>query len=246
MLPGGKERLEAAARLNGWLTLLSAAQHHGWKIQRPPALPQVVVPRRRIVSPDRAAGIEIFRGPVSGLVTGKIETVIDCSRHLPFVEALCLADSSMRDPAVTRSALMAAALESPRTGRAKAVRVVTHADPRAEKTFESAVRGLAIEASLDVEPQVMIGDIGACDIVDRSRGIAIECDSWRYHGTEPAWNDDVRRYTAFARHGYVVVRFTVDESDDDPDYVLGVLREMRDLYPPGCLPATRSAPITAP
>lgn len=246
VLPGGKERLEAAARLNGSLTLLSAAQHHGWKVQRAPTLPQVVVPRKRVISADRAEGIEIFRGPVSGLVTGKIETVIDCSRHLPFVEALCVADSSMRDPAVTRSALMAAALESPRTGRAKAVRVVTHADPGAENTFESAVRGLAIEAGLDVEAQVKIGDVGTCDIVDRSRGIAIECDSWRYHGTEPAWNADVRRYTAFARHGYVVVRFTVDESDDDPDYVLGVLREMRDLYPPGCLPATRSAPITAP
>jgi hypothetical protein len=239
VLPGGKERLEAAARAGGSLTLLSAAQHHGWMVQRPPTKPQVVVPRRRVLSAERSQGIELFRGEVSGIALGKIDTVIECARRLPFVDALAVADSALKDRELEREGLMAAALASPRTGRSRAVRVIEHADARAENTFESAVRGLAIEAGLEVEPQVKLGDVGHCDIVDRSRRIAIECDSWRFHGgNESAWESDVRRYTAFARLRYVVVRFTVTDSDDRPDYVRDVLRDLRELYPPGWLAAT--------
>jgi len=167
VLPGAKERLAAAARVAGSLTHLSAAQHWGWKVKTPPAAPQVVVPRGRKLSHERRKGIEIFRGPLDGLVTSKIRTVIDCARTLPFDEALAVADAALNDPDVSRDALMAEALASPRTGRARVVRVVQHADPGADNSFESVLRALCIDAGFEVETQVQIGDLGWCDIADR-------------------------------------------------------------------------------
>jgi hypothetical protein len=114
-----------------------------------------------------AKGIEIFRGPLDGLVTSKIRTVIDCARTLPFDEALAVADAALNDPDVSRDALMADALASPRTGRARVVRVVQHADPGVDNSFESVLRALCIDAGFEVETQMQIGDLGWCDIADR-------------------------------------------------------------------------------
>jgi len=231
VLPGGKERIAAAARVNGSLTHLSAAQHHGWRVKNTPEQVQVVVPRGRKVSPDRRVGVELFRGPTSGLVTDKVRTVIDCARKLPFDAALGVADSALKDPDVTREALMAAAMASPRTGRGRVIRVIEYADSGAANTFESSLRALAIEAGLQVETQVLIGNIGQCDVADRGRRIAIEGDSYRYHSKPSAFRKDVRRYTTFARLGWIVVRFTVEDVLDDPDYVLAVLRDVCALRP---------------
>ena len=142
VLPGGKERTAAAARIHGSLTHLSAAQHWGWKVKNPPAAVQVVVPRGRRLDPDRRAGIEIFWGPSNGIATDKIRTVSDCLRLLPFDEALGVADSALRDPDVTLERLRAAAAASPRTGRSRVERVVAHADAGAANTFESSLRAL--------------------------------------------------------------------------------------------------------
>jgi len=153
VLPGGKERIEAAARVAGSLSHVSAAQHHGWKVKHEPPKIQVVVPRGRRLSAQRREGLEVFHGPVDGLATDKVRTVIDCLRLLPFDEALGIADSALRDPAVTMDALLKAAHASPRTGRSKVLLVLSHADSGADNTFESSLRALCIEAGfLCVDP----------------------------------------------------------------------------------------------
>jgi len=232
VLPGAKDRVNAAARVGGSLTLLSAAMHHGWRVKTPPARPQVVVPAGRKVSVERAEGVELFRGPVDGVATGKLRTVIDCLRRLPFDEALAVADSALADPDVTLELLQAAAEASSRTGRRRVLRVLRYADQRAANTFESALRALCIEAGLDVEPQVQIGDIGRCDVGDRSRRIAIEGDSFRYHSSPIDYERDVHRYTAFGRLGWLVLRFTLDDALERPDYVRAVLRDVLVHRPP--------------
>jgi len=105
---------------------------------------------------------------------------------------------------------------SPRTGRGHVLLVLRYADQRAANTFESAQRALCIEAGLDVEPQVQIGDIGQCDVGDRSRRIAIEGDSFRYHSSPSAYERDVHRYTAVGRMGWLVLRFTLDAVFERP------------------------------
>jgi len=231
VLPGGKERIAAAARLHGSLTHLSAAQHWGWKVKVPPTCVQVVVPRGRRLDAQRCAGVEVFLGATNGIATDKIRTVIDCLRALPFDEALGLADSALRDPEVTRDKLAAAATASPRTGRSRVQRVLRYADPGAANTFESSLRALCIEVGLDVGAQVKIGDVGVCDIADRSRMLVIEGDSYRYHSRPAAFRKDVRRYTSFGRLGWLVLRFTVEDVLETPEYVLGVLRDVMRVRP---------------
>lgn len=210
---------------------LSAAQHWGWRIKTPPDVVQVVVPRGRKISDERAEGLAIFRGPVDGIVTNKLRTVVDCCRVLPFDEALAVADSALQDPEVTLPGLRREAEASSRNGRSRALRVLSYADPGAANSFESVLRALCIEAGLDVEAQVAIGDIGICDMADRSRMIAIEGESFRYHGSEQMFEKDVRRYTAFGRLGWLVLRFTVDDVIDRPAYVLEVLRDVLAIRP---------------
>ena len=231
VLPGGKERIEVAARVHGSLALLSAAQHWGWQVKNPPPLVQVVVPRGRRLPADRLEGIHIVRGPLDGIATNKIRTVIDCLRVLPFDEALGVADSALKDPDVTREKLVEAASASPRTGRSRVLRVLGYADRNAANTFESALRALCIEVGLEVEAQVKIGDVGICDIADRTRRIAIEGDSYRYHSTPSAFRKDVRRYTKFARLGWLVLRFTVEDVLETPDYVREVLHDVIRIRP---------------
>jgi len=231
VLPGGEERLEAAARVGGALSHLSAAQHWGFRIKTPPACVQVVVPRGRKVRADRADGVELFAGPVDGFVTDPIRTVIDCCRALPFDEALAIADSSLRSPEVSMDKLLEAAAQSSRKGRSRVLRVLAHADAGAHNSFESVLRALCIQAGLDVKAQVEIGDIGRCDMADRSRMIVVEGESYRYHGSESAFERDVRRYTAFGRLGWLVLRFTVDDVIDRPSYVLDVLRDVLVIRP---------------
>jgi len=218
----------AAARLDGVVSHLSAARHWDWKLKLPPDRPCVTVPRRRC-GLDAEGGelhwadldlTQVVRG-----VTEPLQTVVDCARAYPFDVALSVADSAVRggiDPAD----ILAAALESPRTGRRRAVRVARAADGRAANPFESVLRALALDAGLSVEPQQWIGCIGRADLVDHGRKVAIEADSFEFHSERADLRRDVRRYTGFVRLGYRLVRFTWEDVMFDQDYVLAVLRDL--------------------
>ena len=56
-------------------------------------------------------------------VTSRTRTVIDCARTYDFDVALCVADSALREGIIDADDLLIAAARSPRTGRAKALRV---------------------------------------------------------------------------------------------------------------------------
>ena len=82
-----------------------------------------------------------------------------------------------------------------------------------------------------MKAQVKIGTVGVCDLADRSRMIAIEGDSYRYHSSPAAFRKDVRRYTKLGRLGWLVLRFTLEDVLETPDYVLDVLRDVMRLRP---------------
>ena len=136
----------AARRLNGVLSLTSAALHHGWPVLVPPAKPHVTVPRHRKVAATRRAGVDLHYADVAsdGIATTPEQTVIDCARFLPLPDALAVADSALR-AGVGRHSLLIAAGKSPRTHRDKVFAVVEAADKRAENPFESAIRGVSLE-----------------------------------------------------------------------------------------------------
>lgn len=223
-LPGADEVHVRAAELNGTVSHLSAAQHWGWKIKTVPPHPCVTVPRGARGDADRETvelhWADLHPADVRDGVTTPVRTVIDCARAYPFGDALCVADSALRSGLVRQPDLIAAARRSPRTGRARAIRVAAAASELADNPFESALRAIALEVrGLQPRPQGWIGHVGRVDIVDDRLLIAIEAESWEHHGTRDAFRRDVRRYAEFASHGWVVARFLWEDVMHDPDRV---------------------------
>jgi very-short-patch-repair endonuclease len=222
-----RRRAQAAA---GTVSHLSAAMAHGWKVKHPPDKPTITLPRSRSLPPDD--GLAVFwqdlgpRQAVRGL-TRPVETVVGCARTYDFDVALCVADSALRAGAVTRARLLHAAETSPRTGRARAVRVVRAADGGSANPFESCARAIALDVpDLRVRAQVRIAGVGRVDLADLDLGIVVECESFEFHSDAASLRRDVRRYTACARRGLVVVRFTWDEVMFDPAYCRRALEDV--------------------
>lgn len=225
-----RARAEAAA---GVVSHLSAAIAHGWKVKHPPDRPTVTVPRNRPRPDDDS--IHVFwrdLGPLQAYrgLTRPAETVLGCARAYDFDVALCVADSALRERAVTRAELLKAAEASPRTGRTRAIDVVRAADGRAANPFESCARAICRDVhGLAVRPQVVVRGVGRVDLADLALGIVIECESFEFHSDAASLACDVRRYTSCARRGLVVVRFTWADVMFDPGYCRRALQDVVDI-----------------
>ena len=230
-LPDADDALVAARALGGTVSLLSAALHWGWKVRLPPKRPAVTLARHRSL-PDRGVDADVrwaslAPGDVVDGVTSKLRTVVDCARWLPFPDGLSVADSALRAGDLTKSQLVAAAEASPRTGRPAALRVARAADGRAANPFESSLRAIALGVpGLRVEPQVPIGTVGHADLADERLRIAIEAESWEFHATREAFRYDVRRYTAFSRLDWLVVRFLWEDVMHRPELLHTILADV--------------------
>lgn len=217
----------AAARVNGYRSHLSAAQFWNWEVKVHPRQPQVTVPRGRKVATARYVGVSLYKRmlrpeDVDGQATSKLRTVVDCARDLPFDEALAVADSALRSGDLT-TAELAAGAASTRGPRAERVRrVAAYADGRAANPFESVLRAIAIDAGLDVVPQTQVEAGGAVmhpDLVDSSRRMILEADSWQHHASQEDHDRDCQRYNAFVAAGWAVLRFTWHHVMGNPAYV---------------------------
>lgn len=231
-LPGLPDDKAAALALGGVVSGLSAARVWGWSLKHEPTTIEVTVPRN--ASRKSRAGVVVRRrdlpaaqlGP--GRITSRAQTVVDCARTLPFDEALCVADSALRDglaSGLSRKDLIEVAELSPRTGRRRALEVIDAADPRTANAFESVARAIVLPiAGLSVEPQ---GDLGFSeggapqygDLVDADLRLLIECESWAYHSGEEPFRRDIRRYTDLVARGWTVLRFVWEDVMQRPDYV---------------------------
>lgn len=229
-LPTAESARTAAAELSGVVCLRSAAAHHGWELKTSPEVPEVAVnPRRHIAAGRREAvrvvWMNVAADDVEAGVTTPLKTVLDCARHLPFDEALAIADSALRSGRVTPAELEATTVRG--AGAAAVRRVVAYADGRAANPFESVLRARCIEAGLEVVPQRAIdlttGTVHP-DLVDVDRRLVLEADSWSFHATRSAHKRDCARYNLLVLHGWRVLRFTWEQVMHDPSYVRWVLR----------------------
>ena len=162
-------------------------------------------------------------------VTSPVRTVLDCSRDLPFPEALAVADSALRHDDVTRDALLHGAQVLRGPGAARARRVASYADGRAANPFESVLRGIVTEEGLDVVPQHAVeiaGQVIHPDLAEPLRGIAIEADSWGSHAGRRQHDRDRARYNALVVSGWLVLRFTWEQVMLSPSYVRWVVRQL--------------------
>ncbi len=61
------------------------------------------------------------------------------------------------------------------------------------------------------------------DLVDDDLGVAIEADSFEWHGGRAALSKDARRYNLLVVGGWLVLRFSWEDVMFHPDYVREVL-----------------------
>jgi very-short-patch-repair endonuclease len=229
-LPSVGEAVTRAHAVGGFLCLTSAALHHGWAVKHVPELPHVSVPRGRKLSAERRSGVQLHRhdlGPddIDSIATSKEVTLLQCLRSLPFDEALCIADSCLRAGEV--SLLRRVGRLARGAGAARVRRVVSLARVEAANPFESCLRAIAIDVpGLHVEPQVTITSVRPWvrpDLVDRDLGVALEADSFEWHGGRGALRRDARRYNLLVVDGWIVLRFAWEDVMFDADYVRSVL-----------------------
>jgi very-short-patch-repair endonuclease len=237
-LPTAAEGRRAAHRLDGVMTGLTAAAHHGWEMKTQPDRPVITVPRGRKVPPARREGVDLRWRTIPDeehlhgvLLPGP--TVIDCARTRPFDEALAIAESALRHSDVTSAQLRRLANQVRTTGRAQAIRVAEVATGRTANPFESVLYAISLDVpGLDLQPQVVIaerGFVGRPDLVDVARRVVAEAESFEFHGDRRALRRDCRRYTALVLLGWRVVRFTWEDVMFRPGYVRECLELLADL-----------------
>lgn len=221
----------AAAAVSGVLCHRSAALAWGWAVRTVPERPDVALPRNRRVAPSRVAGLRVHRVDLhpDDVVDGRTSrdrTLLDCLRHLPFPEALAVADSALR-AGTTPSRLAALARDARGPGSAVVRQVATLADGRAANPFESSLRAVCLDVpGLVVTPQVDVHAphwLGRPDLVDERLELALEADSFAWHGGREALHRDANRYNAFVAAGWAVLRFSWEEVLLHPDRVRSTL-----------------------
>jgi hypothetical protein len=219
VLPAVADSHLAAERLAGVLSFRSAALHHGWSVRTAPGKPEITVPRGRKVPVERRSDVSVSwrtlpaDGIQEGWVTTPLQTVLDCARVLPLEEALAVADSALRERAVSRAEVAAGLARLPDRGAAAARRVLTAASPLAANPFESSLRAIALGVRGAVWlPQHPV-DIGHewllhPDLAEPTLGIALEAEGFEFHGKRQALTADCWRYNELTLRGWLLLRFS--------------------------------------
>lgn len=232
----------AAAAVSGVLCHRSAALAWGWAVRTVPDRPDVALPRSRRVAPGRVAGLRVHRVDLhpDDVVDGRTSrdrTLVDCLRHLPFAEALAIADSALRAGS-TSSHLLALGRDARGPGSAVVRDVAAIADGRAANPFESSLRAICLDVpGLDVVPQVDVRAphwLGRPDLVDERLELALEADSFAWHGDRAALHRDANRYNAFVAAGWAVLRFSWEEVLLHPERVRSTLEAVVARRSPRC------------
>ncbi len=221
--------LRAVARTGGTASHLSAAQEFGWKLKHDPLRPCVTL-RRTSRKPRGSYELhwaDLSERELRRNVTSRTRTVIDCARVYDFDVALCVADSALREGIIDRDDLLIAAARSPRTGRAKALRVASEASHLRANPFETCLYVIASSVpGLDVVPQGHVPGVGFVDLLERRLGMVMEAESLEHHWTKAGLQRDVDRYTKAARLGLVVLRFTWADVMFRPDEVRAAIEDV--------------------
>jgi hypothetical protein len=224
--------VQVAATYGGILSMRSAAERHGWGQRKVPDLPDVTFPRTHRVDPAARQHLvphwsDLTEVDVEAGTTTMRRTLVDCMRNLPLEDAVPIVDSAVRAGDVTVRELRAIAVAMRGRGRARAMAVAAMASSLAANPYESTLRAIASTVpGLTVVAQgpIRVGRrVLHPDLVDHALGIAIEAESFAWHGDTSALTRDCARYNAFVALGLLVVRFSWWQVTFRPAYVVEVL-----------------------
>lgn len=217
-LPSVDAAVSVAASVGGVLCLTSAALHHGWPVVWAPDMPHLLFGKHRRLDPGirNLAHVhwrDLAPGDVEGIATSRPLTLVQCFRYLPEAEALAVADSAARSGDHSALAECAAVMSGPRAPRIR--HFASRARGEADSPFESVLRCLVDRVSgCRFEPQITISSVRPAvrpDLVDQRLRIALEADSFEWHGSRSALRDDARRYNALIADGWLVLRFSWED-----------------------------------
>jgi hypothetical protein len=191
------------------------------------AVPGLVVTQREAVPHVMRGvlGLEPLRVPTA------VETVLQCAATLSLAEGVVIADSALRQKAVTRRQLIRGAEGwYRRPGIRKIRNVLRLADGRSESVLESLMRVLLVTAGLPTpELQYVIRDgrafLARVDLCWPLLRLVVETDGRTWHDPEDRRLADRRRDNALERLSWRVLRFTWAEVVHQPDYVLAHVRD---------------------
>lgn len=90
------------------------------------------------------------------------------------------------------------------------------------------LRALLITEEIDgFEPQVLVSN-GAfrarVDLGHRQKQVALEADSFTFHGSRRDFTADCRRYDELVAAGWLVLRITYEQIVGDPEWVTSTIR----------------------
>jgi very-short-patch-repair endonuclease len=231
-LPSLPDPLKTAAGYRGVLSHASAAEYWLMESINRPAAVHLTLPRQAHRAPRPSIRLH-YAETDDERVTSPLRTVLDCSRTMPFREALAIADSALRRELISPEQLIAGAEVLRGPGSRMARRVAGLADLQAANPFESALRATAIDSGVTgFTPQLFIPGLGyRVDLGDPLREIALEADSFTFHGTQSALERDCRRYDELVRHGWLVLRFAWQQVMFEEPWVASVIVDCCRLRP---------------
>lgn len=235
-LPAAPSALTAARSQGGVVSHLSAAEHWGFGVITPPALPHVTLRPGRV---RRQAGLPCVLHwadvPALDDVTTPLRTVLDCLRILPPAEGLAIADSALRLGSVDHDELLAAAAQLRGPHRLRIQRVVASADRRSESVLESVLRALLIDRGIEgFVPQFVVRDAefsARLDLGNPGLLLDLEADGFEFHGSRRALVNDCRRQANLTIRGWRVLRFSWEDIMYDPDWVIATIERAIGLPP---------------
>ncbi|MFI5688708.1 hypothetical protein [Streptomyces sp. NPDC051636] len=202
--------------------------------------PQLAV--RRVGS-----GVRVHRLPLTGTEMGERQglrittlarTLTDLLRCGPRDEAVVAVDSALsyrRVAGVRRAPLagldsIAAALEVPSRGSARARGWLRLADPLAGSPAETVARLRMYDAGLHPESQAEVrtpdGRSRYLDFLFRAEGLGVEIEGYAYHGTRDAHRRDITRYNQLLQCPEVrrLLRFSAEDVFHRPAYMVEEIR----------------------
>ncbi len=229
-LATSREFVRRASAVSGVLSHRSAAQYWGWAQKAVPEKPEVTVPRQRRLSAGARELVlphwsNLRPEDVEGIVTSPERTMVDCMRNLPLDESVPIIDSAVRADDITHDQLRLLAESTRGRGRTRICEVAAAATGKAANAFESVLLAQTLLVpGLNAVPQLGVkvpwtGRTIHPDLADPVRRIAIEAESFEWHGDSAALTRDCRRYNDLALLGWEVIRFSWYLVMFDPAYV---------------------------
>ncbi len=189
-VPGLPADKIAMLAYDGVLSHVSAAAALSLPLLVAPEKPHVTVPPKRRPRPGPPAVLhwaDTDSDERRNRCTSLLRTVVDCSRILPFAEALAVADAALATGRLSQDEILAATAAMRGPGCPNARRVAAAATRCSGSFLESMLRALLISEGIDgFEPQVLVTNgwfRARVDLGHRRARLALEADGFEFHGS---------------------------------------------------------------